>query len=142
MSDARAERRYIPQPTGLNREFYRCTLAGGLHLQTCDACGQRQHPPRYFCGSCRSKSLTFKPASGKGVIYSFTVSHFTHDPGWVDEAPFATVIVETDEGPRIIASWTGDNDHVEIGVRVHVGIEPVNDVFGILRAEPEKATAG
>ncbi|MCZ6620064.1 MAG: OB-fold domain-containing protein [Gammaproteobacteria bacterium] len=135
MTDGATVRRYVPRTTGLHRDFYLHTLAGGLHLQACEDCGERQHPPRYYCRACRSKALSFKAATGTGTIYSFTVSHFTHDPGWAAAAPFGTVVVETDEGPRIVASWLGANDDIRIGTRVRIVIEPVNEAFGMLQAE-------
>ena len=136
MSDGAVGKRYIPRPTGLHRDFYRHTLAGGLHLQSCADCGEQQHPPRYYCRACRSKALSFKAAAGTGTIYSFAVSHFTRDPGWAADVPFGTVVVETDEGPRIVASWLGAPEDIQIGTQVRIVIEPVTEAFGILQAEP------
>ena len=122
MSDPRPK--YLPKPAGLDRALFRAAIdTGRLHVQTCDDCGHHQHPPRYFCSECHSKSLGFAPVSGTGTVFSWTVSHFTTDRGWASEMPYATVVVELDEGPRIVGTFAGPNDELESGLAVTVRTE-------------------
>lgn len=125
---------YVPKPTGPDRDFYLHTLRAGLHLQTCSDCGHRQHPPRYFCGHCHSKRLAFTPAAATGTVYTLTVTHSTRDRGWMERTPYATLVVATDEGPRIVCAWHNSNVPA-IGARVRIGIDPINEEFGLLRAD-------
>jgi uncharacterized OB-fold protein len=58
-------------------------------------------------------------AGGSGRIYSHTVvRHQTH-PAF--EVPYTIVLVDMDEGPRIIAQFRGSDDAApEIGAAVHI----------------------
>ncbi len=90
-----ATAKYTPRPHGLDREFFQLAISTGkVHVQTCTACGHHQHPPRRFCAQCGSMELGFTPTDNRGDVYSWTVSHFTTDSGWVGDVPYATVVVQ------------------------------------------------
>ncbi|MFN0089222.1 MAG: Zn-ribbon domain-containing OB-fold protein [Acidimicrobiales bacterium] len=128
-----APRKYIPKPYGLDAEFYRHALdGGGLHLQTCADCGRWQHPPRRFCGACTSRNLVWRKASGKAAVYSWTVNHFPYDPGWRGEIPYATVVAETAEGPRLVGTWAGPLDSLRIGQPIEIRLDQQSDDFAYL----------
>src|SRR5438093_13360111 len=103
----RPARKYIPQPEGLNLEYHRMSAGGTLHLQQCDDCGAFRHPPRYYCPRCSSAQWSWTPSPGHGRVYSWVVTHFTVDRGWVEDVPYATVAVELDEGPRLVCALRG-----------------------------------
>lgn len=94
----------IPKPEGLNAEFYAQIADGTLRLQRCSACGRFRHPPRYFCAACGSGEYEWAPASGRGRLYSWTITHAPFDRGWASEIPYATAVVELEEGPRLIGA--------------------------------------
>lgn len=128
-----ATAKYIPRPHGLDREFYHLALATGLlHVQQCRSCGRHQHPPRRFCASCTSTDVAFVPTTNRGTVYSWTVSHFTVDSGWADDVPYATVVVELDEGPRIVGAFSGDPSVLELGMAVSVRPEARTEDFAFL----------
>ena len=129
-------RKYVPKPYGLDRDFFHKAIEGGVHVQRCQACGHNQHPPRYFCGACASRDLAFEPATGNATVYSWTVSHFTTDPGWMDELPYATVVAELDEGVRLVGSYSGEIDELEIGKPVTVRVEQKSDDFAYIWLDP------
>jgi len=125
--------KYVPKPFGLDAEFFRLAIeTGKVHIQRCNACGHHQHPPRMFCARCTSDDLAFVPTANEGGVYSWTVSHFTTDPGWVEDMPYATVVVELDEGPRLVGAWSGDPADLAIGLRVHIRPEQRTDDFAFL----------
>src|SRR5687767_3647693 len=103
MSDA--DGRFIPVPDGPNVDFYRHAVTGTLHLQRCGSCERFQHPPRYRCSACGDESLDWVPSAGAGRIHSWTVTHRPVDPAWADQVPYATVVVELDEGVRLVGAW-------------------------------------
>lgn len=127
----------VPEPEGLALEFHHASIAGkALHLQRCDACGTFRHPPRRYCPSCFSDDYTFTETGGRGILYSFVVSHRTFDPGWVEQVPFVTAAVQMDEGPRVVCALRGGpGEGVKLGVPVHVTVEPKGDDFAFLWAE-------
>lgn len=133
-----AQEKAIPKPTELDLEFYQSiTATGDLHIQRCKACGTCSHPPRYYCPNCFSGDFEFDRVTGDGFVYSFTVSHFSVEPAWQAEIPYVTVVVELDEGPRLVGAGRGfDPSHVEIGARVRVVPEKRTDDFAFLWVEP------
>jgi uncharacterized OB-fold protein len=125
--------KYVPRPEGLHLEFHRlCASSATLHIQRCRRCGLHRHPPRWYCASCHSSEHEFAPVSGSGVIYSLLVNHFTVDPGWIDDVPYVTAVVELREGPRVIASVDQDLADLHIGQDVHVEVEPRGEDFAYL----------
>jgi hypothetical protein len=130
----------IPDPDGLNADFYRHLAAGTLCLRHCDACGLMHHPPRYLCASCGSDNVGWAPASGRGRIFSWTVTHRPVDPGWAPDLPWATVVVEMEEGPRLVGAWRGaDPEVLRLDLPVRAEIEKENDQFALLYFSPDVA---
>ncbi|MPY93863.1 MAG: hypothetical protein GEV08_12605 [Acidimicrobiia bacterium] len=129
MPDA-SPRKYVPRPEGLNLEFFRHAGGGALHLQRCDECGSFRHPPRHYCQRCFSPRYSYVPSSGRGTVYSWVTSHFTVDRGWVAEVPYTTVVVELDEGPRLVGALRGlDVEDLRLGLPVVLVGEPKGDDF-------------
>ena len=137
MSDGKV----IPRPDDLNLEFFQAIVrAGKMCVQRCEDCGHHSHPPRYHCGDCFSGRYSFVPVSGAGTVYSHTLSHFTTEAAWKDEVPYQTVVVELDEGPRIVGSGRfPDPAGVRIGQRVRVLPEPRTEDFAFFAVVPEEA---
>ncbi len=102
----------IPDPDGLNADFYLNLVEGKLCLRHCNACGVTHHPPRYLCASCGSDDVGWTPATGRGRIFSWTVTHRPVDPGWAPDLPWATVVVEMEEGPRLVGGWRGQKAYL------------------------------
>lgn len=134
MSDAPP--RMIPDPDGRNADFYRHLATGRLHLQHCNDCARVLHPPRYVCASCGSESLTFLPSAGRGRIFSWTITHRPVDPGWAAEIPYATVVVEMEEGVRLVGGWRGDNAVLALDLPVVAETEVVDEHFAFLFFRP------
>lgn len=133
---APAERK-PPRSDELVQDFYRAAIEhGGLVVQTCASCGQTSHPPRTYCPRCFSVEHRFDPVSGRGTAYSFTVSHYSVEPYWKERLPFTTVVVELEEGPRVVAAGRGWASGVPLGAPVQVVIEPLGEDFAFLWAEP------
>lgn len=74
-------------------------------VQRCRSCGNVQHYERPRCLRCRSADLAAEPASGRGVIHSFTLvqrSPLAHlDP------PFVLALVRLEEGPVVMSHVVG-----------------------------------
>lgn len=89
---------------------------GVLALPRCTACARQHFPPRVLCPYCGSDSLSWAECSGRGTVYSTSV--LTPRDG----RPYAVVLVDLDEGPRMMSSVV-DGSEVAIGDRVLVRIE-------------------
>jgi uncharacterized OB-fold protein len=131
----------IPKPDELDLDFYQAVAkAGALCLQRCSECGSFTHPPRYYCPKCSSGAFSFAPVSGRGTVYSYTVSHMSVEPAWQPHLPFVTLVVELEEGPRIVASARNlAVQEVRLGMPVRLTTERKSDDFAIFWAEPASA---
>lgn len=131
-------RPYIDQD---NRGYWDAVKNHKLVLQHCSKCNKYHHPPRPMCPSCRSQdTLEWKESSGKGIIYSFVM--FTTDkmayPAYV--LPYAVVLVEMEEGPRIVANVHEiEPDELQIGMPVEVMFEDLPDGQSVYRFKKREA---
>jgi uncharacterized protein len=65
--------------------------------------------------------------SGRGTVHTYTVVHRAMDPR-AFPAPYVLAVVELDEGPRMLTNVVDvDPAAVEIGMRVAVCFERVDD---------------
>jgi len=126
----------IPRPTELDLEFFQAAVrAGGLHVQRCEDCGDAHHPPRMYCPKCFSPRYEFTPST-RGSVYSHTVSHYTAEKAWKDLVPYATIVVELADGPRVVGTARGIGlDELKIGLPVRVVTEAVTEDFAYLWVE-------
>lgn len=82
-------------------QFYAACARGRLHFQRCDGCGTWRHLPRHTCASCGSRDWQWAPSTGRGRVFSWTVTHQAPYPGLA--TPFVVAVIETDEGVRLAA---------------------------------------
>ena len=128
----------LPAADGLNADFYQHLADGTLCMRHCDDCGVMHHPPRYLCAACGSAAVSWAPLCGKGRIFSWTVTHRPIDPGWAPDLPWATVVVEMEEGPRLVGAWRGaSNDVLKLDLPVRVEIEKQTEHFALLYFCPD-----
>jgi len=119
--------RPLPQPDPETAFFWEAAKRGELHILRCRDCGTYIHLPRPACRTCGSVDLAPEPVSGRGVVHSYTVTHFPL-PGF--EPPFAVVLVELEEQPglRLVSNLVDVTpEEVEIGMPVEVTFERVAD---------------
>ena len=128
MSDARPAK---PRPSleGLNGEFYRRLAATReLAFQRCTSCARIQHPPRVTCAGCGSAAFDFARASGRGRIYTWTVTHQAFVASFAHEIPYAAVVSEPEEGVRIVTGIRDMTpDMLSLDLPVEVVLEEVAD---------------
>lgn len=94
---------------------------GRIMGSVCNACGYKTFPPRADCPECMSGDFSFRECSGKGKIYTFTRTEAA-PTGFEDVAPYTVVVVELDDGGRVLG-WLGDTLHfgqITIGDPVQV----------------------
>jgi uncharacterized OB-fold protein len=96
-----ANARPLPQPTPETQHFWDGARAGELRLQRCEDCRHVYFPPRPFCPSCGSRSVTVFKASGRGKLHSYVIHH-RPTPGFTP--PYAIAVVELQEGPRMMTN--------------------------------------
>lgn len=109
-----------PNLEGLAGEYYGWIARGELRFQRCSACGTWRHLPRPICAVCHSAAWSWERSSGRGHVYTWTVTHRSLHPAFTG-VPYAQVLVEMDEGPRVL-SWVVDvpPEELEFGMGVKV----------------------
>lgn len=124
MSDDTLEGRPRPVPNPLTEGFWAAAREHRLVVQRCDRCQLLRHYPQPMCPDCHSVDWSWTPVSGRGTVYTFTVTHQAFHPQWVDRVPFVVATIELDEGLRMVSDLpSSDLDDVEIGRRVECWFE-------------------
>jgi len=116
-----------PSPTDADDPgagFWEATRNRRLVVQTCEACGHRQHYPRPLCLACGGTSLWFAAAAGTATVVSHTTVARAPFEGL--EPPYVIAIVELAEGVRMLARIV-DADGVECDGPVAVAWAPLPD---------------
>jgi len=117
--------RPLPLPDPETAFFWEATARRKLEILRCQSCKTWVHYPKPSCWNCSSGDLKPEEVSGRGTIYSYTVTH-QDVPGYT--APFAVVIVELEEqaGLRMVSNVVDvPPDDVRIGMPVEVTFQPV-----------------
>jgi uncharacterized OB-fold protein len=110
----------MPAPNPLTAGFWEAARRHELVVQRCE-CGHYRHYPQLLCPVCRSANWTWTRVSGRGEIYTFTVTHRPFHPAWADKVPYAVATVELEEGVRMVCDLTPeDTETVRIGAPVEV----------------------
>jgi uncharacterized protein len=76
-------------------------------LQRCKRCGTVQHRPRALCVTCLSDEIEHFVASGRGSVWTFTVTEQNQVPPFRDAVPYVLAYVELEEGPRLLTNVVG-----------------------------------
>lgn len=117
--------RPLPIPDRFSAPFWEHARQERLAFQRCGACGRRQHPPGPICRTCHGTDLEFSPVSGRGTVYTYTVTHHAVVPGFAS-TPYAVALIEMEEqeGLRMLANLRGvEAEDVRVGLEVTVLFE-------------------
>jgi uncharacterized protein len=101
---------------------------GKFLLRHCNACGDDYYYPRPFCPKCWSDDVSWKEASGRGKVYTYSVVHVNDLPPFNERVPYVAAIVELDEGPRLMTNIEGvPFDELRADLAVVVEYKPISD---------------
>ena len=130
----------VPRPApvldGLTGEFYGFLARNELRFQRCTACREWRHPPRARCRSCGSEASAWERSSGRGRVFSWTTVHQPIHPAFTD-VPYAVLVVEMDEGTRLIGGLAGlDPSALELDLPVVATFERVDEALTLVRFRP------
>jgi uncharacterized OB-fold protein len=104
---AKEIRHPLPFASEETRGFWEGAGRGEIVLQRCRDCGAVQHKPRALCVSCLSGAIEHFVASGRGRVYTFTVTHQNQQPGFREACPYVLAWIELEEGPRLLSNVVG-----------------------------------
>lgn len=122
-----------PEPNTETQVFWDTLTNGMFALPVCADCGKSHWYPRALCPFCFSDRIVWKEASGRGLIYSFTVMR--REP-----VPYALAYVTLDEGPTMMTNIVdSDFEALAIGQKVSLVVRaseggPPVPMFKVRRA--------
>jgi len=129
--------RPLPDITAESRPFWDACRRHELRIQRCRRCGELQHYPRGICSRCWGDDLEWRVASGRGTVWTFTVTHRTQARGFRDELPYVVAWVELEEGVLVLSNVVEVAPaRVAIGMPVRVVFEDVTPEISIPRFAP------
>ena len=106
--------------------FWNALREQKLLIQRCKSCAAVRHPPRPMCPKCNSLERDTLASSGRGVVYSYVMPQ--HPPFPFFEYPYIVVLVELEEGVRLVSNLCGiAPSEVCAGMPVEVFYETFED---------------
>lgn len=112
----------LPQPTVDSQPFWEGCQREQLMLQHCTDCGHVFYYARRLCPACGGMQLSWQASSGKGQVYSYSqVQVAFQGPHWQSQLPYTVVLIDLEEGPRMLSRWHGPKGQVpQVGQRAQV----------------------
>lgn len=130
----------LPTPTYNTKPFWEAAKQHKLIIQRCRNCGTRVFYPRDVCPGrdCLGiGTLEWMECTGKGFVYSFTISMQPQHPAFNDDVPYVFGIVELDEGVRMTTNIINiPPQELKVGQRVEVVFDDVTDEFTLVKFQP------
>lgn len=110
--------RPAPIKQDFSKPFWDGAAEGKLMLQYCPDSKQYQFYPRPVSVRTGKRTLEWREASGRGTVYSFTVTYRSPIPV-KGIKPYVVALVELEEGVRIMANLIGAApEEAKIGMQV------------------------
>ena len=97
----------VPEPSAVSAPFWEATRGHRLEMQRCQDCRRLIWYPRFVCPHCGGMTLAWEPLSGRGVVHAVSVHHRPALPALADKVPYSVVLVDLDEGARIMSNVFG-----------------------------------
>lgn len=106
-----------PEVNAETMAFWDAAASGRFMLPRCDDCHRHHWYPRALCPHCFSNRVSLQPASGQGVVYSFTVFRR-------EKLPYVLAYVTLAEGPTMLTNLVDcDADALAVGQPVRVQLQ-------------------
>ncbi len=139
MTTQTAYRKPVPMITPENERYWQGCKQHELWMRYCNACAKPYFYPRDICPMCGGRDVDWKKLSGRGTIYTYAIVHRPPMPGFADDVPFVTSIVQLDEGPRMMTNIVGvepDPARIKVGMPVQVTFEDITDEISLPKFRP------
>jgi uncharacterized OB-fold protein len=108
--------------------FWDGAKRGQLLLGQCNDCKRKHYYPRPMCPHCWSEDVVLTPASGRGVVYTYSIVHVNDLPPFRERLPYVAASVELEEGLRITTNIVDcPAKSLRIGMPVTVQFNPISD---------------
>ena len=130
----------LPQVTPEMKPFWDAARRHELVVQRCAGCGTHRFPARDICSRCLSREAAWTAVSGRGTVFSWAIMHQVYHPGFAAEVPYAVVVIELDEGPRLVSNLVGcPPADVRAGMPVEVVFDDVAPDVTLPKFRPRRS---
>jgi uncharacterized OB-fold protein len=121
--------------------FWAGTRQHKFLIRHCNACGRSHFYPRHACPHCWSDNCEWRPSSGRGRIYSYTVIHHNEVLPFKEMLPYIVALIDLEEGVRVTANIVeGTPEVMHVGMPVEVVYEHVTDAVTLPQFRPRAQT--
>jgi uncharacterized OB-fold protein len=134
----------IPVPDRYTGFFWQGASDRKLLILRCQKCGTYIHLPRPVCRVCQSFDLSPEEVSGRGTLYSYTITYKAFHPFFVDRVPYVIAVVDLAEqaGLRLVSNLVGvDQAAIEFGMPLQVDFEELDPDLTIPVFRPAQEAA-
>ncbi|TAK69318.1 MAG: Zn-ribbon domain-containing OB-fold protein [Betaproteobacteria bacterium] len=132
-----ATKKPLPTPDTDSAAFWSGLKEGKLLLQHCLDCGNVQYYQQGMCRRCGGERLEHRAASGRGKVHSYSVVYRAPGPAFKRDVPYAVLLVELEEGPRMISSLVGAKpESVTFDMPVQLVCEKASEEITLPRFRP------
>ena len=134
-----AYKKPIPTPQGESDHYWQKAKEGELWLRKCNACGEAYFYPRDISPCCFSRDTTWIKASGKATLFTYGIVQRAPHPGFVEDVPFVTAIVELEEGPTMPTNIVIDDptpENLQVGMALEAVFEDITDTIALPKFKP------
>lgn len=125
----------LPVPTPETRHFWEGARQGKLLLQRCEPCDRAYFPPRPRCPRCGSTDVIVFAASGRALLYSYTIDHINLRDG----LPVAVAVAELEEGVRMMCNLLDVEqtpEALQLDMPLEVVFQKINDEITLPQFKP------
>ena len=130
----------VPRPQQESDFYWEKAKAHELWLRKCNSCDKAYFYPRDISPCCFSRDTSWVRASGKATLYTYGIVHRAPHPGFREDAPFVTALVELEEGPRMPTNIVGlgepTPEKLQIGMPLEVTFEEITDEISLPKFKP------
>jgi hypothetical protein len=128
---------HLPVIDAESAPFWAATRQHRLLIRHCHACGRPHFYPRHYCPHCWSDDCEWRPASGRGRVYSYTVIHHTDVAPFKEMLPYIVALIDLEEGVRLTSSIVeATPDVMHVGMPVEVVYEQITDEVTLPKFRP------
>lgn len=137
----------MTHPTGPHRptvdtdseSWWAAVQNGTLTVTACGSCRRSSLYIRPFCPHCWSEDVTQVPASGRAMLYTWTVVRQNAAP--FDTTPYVVAMVDLEEGPRLMTAVEGcPLDSLTAGMELQLEFRTDGDGFVVPIFRPPTGT--
>ena len=127
----------LPTPGIDSKPYWDAARRHELMMQKCQDCGRVYFPPSVSCNYCSSLNVEWVKLSGRGRLYTFAVANRGFTPVWAEEVPYPVIMVELEEGPRLISSIVDcKTEDLKLDMPVEVVFDDVTEEATLVKFRP------